>query len=102
MNDTEEQNSSQDDSLGRAANRYVSFQIVSAIISGIIFLIVLFAVILPGMNHVNQGMNQNQGFGQGGGSSTTYGMNGHPAALEEQRSIDAAINQSHASPQPPK
>ena len=48
-----------DDSLGRAANRYVSFQIVSAVIGGIIFLIVLFAVILPQMNHVNQGFSQN-------------------------------------------
>jgi hypothetical protein len=36
-----------DESLGRAANRYVSFQIVSGIIGVIIFLVFLFAVVLP-------------------------------------------------------
>lgn len=103
MNTNEEQNSSSDESLGRAANRYVSFQIVSAIISGIIFLIVLLTVILPGMNHVNQGFSQTSSpagmpMGPGGsGTNTTYTMNGHPATPEEQKSIDAAISQSHSS-----
>ena len=95
MNNYEEQNTTPDESLGRAANRYVSFQIVSAIIGGIIFLIMLFAVILPGMNRSNQGMSQ--GFPQMGGTAT-YTMNGHPATPAEQRSIDAAINQSQNSP----
>ena len=95
-----EQTSGPDESLGRAANRYVSFQIGSAIVGGIIFLIVLFAVILPAMNHVNQGFSQNQSFSQPGG--TTYTMNGHPATPAEQRSIDAAISQGHASGQASK
>ena len=37
----------QDESLGRAANRYVSFQIVTSVIGLIVFLFFLFAVILP-------------------------------------------------------
>jgi len=36
-----------DDSLGRAANRYVTLQTVMAVIGIIIFLIVLFGIILP-------------------------------------------------------
>ena len=40
-----------DNSLGRAANRYVSFQIVSAVLGFILFLIFLFVVMLPSMNH---------------------------------------------------
>jgi hypothetical protein len=35
------------ETLGRAANRYVSFRIVMAVIGLIIFLIVFFTVILP-------------------------------------------------------
>ena len=38
-----------DCSLGKAVNRYVSFHIVMAIIGVIIFLILLFAVVLPHM-----------------------------------------------------
>ena len=53
MSDNQGQ-SPQDDSLGRAANRYVSFQIGAAIFGGIVFLIMLFAVILPQMNRTNQ------------------------------------------------
>lgn len=41
--------------LGRAANRYVSFQIGAAIVGGIIFLIMLFAVILPAFSHSPDG-----------------------------------------------
>jgi hypothetical protein len=37
-------------SLGRAANRYVSFQIVAGAIGLIVFLVFLFGVILPAMN----------------------------------------------------
>jgi hypothetical protein len=36
-----------DNSLGEAANRYVSLQIVMAVIGVVIFLIFLFGVILP-------------------------------------------------------
>lgn len=39
-----------DRSLGEAANRYVSLQIVMAIVGIIIFLIFLFAVVLPHMS----------------------------------------------------
>ena len=41
----------EDESLGRAANRYVSFQIVMSVIGLIVFLIFLFAVILPHFNN---------------------------------------------------
>jgi hypothetical protein len=41
----------QDNSLGQAANRYVSFQMVMSVVGIIIFLIFLFGVILPTMNH---------------------------------------------------
>jgi len=40
----------EDNSLGGAANRYVTFQIVMSVIGVIIFLIFLFGVILPHMN----------------------------------------------------
>ena len=36
-----------EDTLGRAANRYVSFQMTAFIVGIVIFLIMLFAVILP-------------------------------------------------------
>jgi hypothetical protein len=39
-----------DQSLGRAANRYVSYQIVMGVIGAIVFLIFLFGVILPSVN----------------------------------------------------
>ncbi|MGA2798793.1 MAG: SHOCT domain-containing protein [Thermoguttaceae bacterium] len=41
-----------DNSLGEAANRYVTFQIVMGVIGFIIFLIVFFSIILP---HFNSG-----------------------------------------------
>jgi hypothetical protein len=40
-----------DDSLGKAANRYVLLQIVMAVIGVIIFVIVLFGIILPTLPH---------------------------------------------------
>ena len=40
----------QDRSLGEAANRYVSLQVVMAVIGVVIFLILLFTVILPHMS----------------------------------------------------
>jgi hypothetical protein len=40
----------QDSSLGEAANRYVTFRIVMGVIGFIIFLIFLFAIILPRTN----------------------------------------------------
>ena len=40
-----------DNSLGEAANRYVTFRIVMGVIGIFIFLIFLFGVILPSMNH---------------------------------------------------
>jgi hypothetical protein len=39
-----------DQSLGRAANRYVSYQMVMGVIGLIVFLIFFSAVILPGIN----------------------------------------------------
>jgi hypothetical protein len=39
-----------DNSLGEAANRYVSFQVVMSIIGLIIFLIFVFGFVLPHMN----------------------------------------------------
>jgi hypothetical protein len=47
-NDTDT-NQTQDNSLGEAANRYVTLQTVMAVIGIIIFLIFLFGVILPHM-----------------------------------------------------
>ena len=44
---SDRQSSTEDNSLGNAANRYVSFQIVMGIIGFIIFLIVFFTVFLP-------------------------------------------------------
>jgi hypothetical protein len=43
-----------DESLGRAANRYVSFHIVSGILGLLVFLILLFAVFLPRFNNSSQ------------------------------------------------
>jgi len=42
-----------DNSLGQAANRYVTFQMIMGAIGFIIFLIFLFWVILPHMSRVN-------------------------------------------------
>lgn len=41
-------------SLGEAANRYVSFQIVMAIVGGIVFLILFLGVWLPNWNDAQQ------------------------------------------------
>ena len=38
------------DSLGRAANRYVNFQVVAAVIGLVLFLIMLFGIFLPVLN----------------------------------------------------
>jgi hypothetical protein len=43
-------------SLGRAANRFVSLQIVMGVIGVILFLIFLFAVFLPAMHGMPGGM----------------------------------------------
>ena len=43
-----------DETLGRAANRYVSFQIVAGAVGLIVVLIFLFAVIIPGFNRASQ------------------------------------------------
>ena len=101
-------NSGDDESLGRAANRYVTFQIVSAIIGGIIFLIMLFAFFLPTFNHMNQGIssvNQTMPSGPGGpmGQTTTsVTVDGHPASPEEQKAIEQQINAAPPVGSPPK
>ncbi|MGD1083213.1 MAG: SHOCT domain-containing protein [Verrucomicrobiota bacterium] len=45
----ESQPAERDNSLGEAANRYVSLQMVMSVVGIIIFLIILFGVILPHM-----------------------------------------------------
>jgi hypothetical protein len=60
-NETAEQTASQprpwqsaDRSLGEAANRYVSFQVIMSVIGFIVFAIIFFTVFLPHMtNHDN-------------------------------------------------
>jgi hypothetical protein len=96
-----------DDSLGRAANRYVTFQIVSAIIGGIIFLIFLFAFFLPMFNRTNsppafatQGPQQIPA-GAGVSGKTTLTINGRPATPEEQRSFDEHFNKPQVPNSPP-
>jgi hypothetical protein len=51
--DDSDANRTEDNSLGQAANRYVTLQAVMAVIGVIIFLIFLFGVILPHMPHNN-------------------------------------------------
>ena len=41
------------DSLGRAANRYVSFQMIAGIVALAVFLIFVFAVVVPMFTKVN-------------------------------------------------
>ena len=102
-------NSDGKDSLGQAANRYVTFQIVAAVIGGIIFLIVLFTVFLPMFNHVNQGFNQvNQAMpfsssgpqvtplSSGGAGTGTATINGRPATPAETKEIEQQINKGHS------
>ncbi|WP_236595230.1 SHOCT domain-containing protein [Saccharothrix sp. 6-C] len=43
---------SRDQSIGRAANRYVSFQVVAGVVGLIVFLILLFAFFIPTMSSV--------------------------------------------------
>lgn len=50
------------DSLGQAANRYVSFSIVMGIIGVVIFLFMLFAVILPQFRSFDQDFNRPPSF----------------------------------------
>ncbi|PRY36787.1 SHOCT domain-containing protein [Umezawaea tangerina] len=55
-----------DDSIGRAANRYVSFQMVAGVVGLVLFLVFLFAVIVPAMDSVNNPVvPQFPGFEQG-------------------------------------
>lgn len=88
-----------DDSLGRAANRYVTFQIVSAIIGGIIFLIFLFAFFLPTFNRTNAPPTTTQGPPGTAPSpgTTTMTIDGRPATPEEQKAFEQQVNK----PQPP-
>jgi hypothetical protein len=43
----------QDNSIGRAANRFVSYQLIMGIVGIVVFLIFLLAFMLPMMNRVN-------------------------------------------------
>jgi hypothetical protein len=49
-------NERDENTLGKAANRYVSLQMVMAVIGIILFLIFFLTVFLPGFNRVNSGM----------------------------------------------
>lgn len=49
------QHRSTDDALGKAANRYVSMQMVATIIGAILFLIFLFSVFLPNLSRMHSG-----------------------------------------------
>jgi hypothetical protein len=46
----EQGSSVRDNSIGRAANRYVSFQVVAGVVGLALFLIFLFAFIVPAMS----------------------------------------------------
>lgn len=102
MEDNNDSNSGGGNTLGEAANRYVTFQIVSAVIGGIIFLIVFFTFFLPMFNHSNQvfvHVNQASPFptqvtpssGVGPGTQTLT-INGRPATPEAQRSFEQHMN----------
>ncbi|MCS7476918.1 SHOCT domain-containing protein [Umezawaea endophytica] len=55
-----------EDSIGRAANRYVSFQVVAGVIGLIVFLIFLLAVFLPMADKANDMVPPSlTGFNQG-------------------------------------
>ncbi len=90
MNDD---NLSGKNSLGEAANRYVTFQIVSSIIAGIIFLVFLFAFIIPAFNH----SNSSSGFSQSGPSSVIgpagqqLTIDNRPATPEEKDAFNRQI-----------
>src|SRR5438874_13172793 len=83
--------------IGRAANRWVTFQIVLAVIGGVLFLVFLFAFFLPAHNRIDRGLSrieQNQptipGVGQPNASFT---INGRPATEEERRLIEQHLNE---------
>jgi len=96
MNNDDDNSPSENNTLGEAANRYVTFQIVSAVIGGIIFLIVLFAVILPTFNHVNQGSSFSSFSGPTpiAEPSATATIDGRPATPEETRRLETEINKA--------
>lgn len=87
------------DSLGEAANRYVTFQIVSAVIGGIIVLVLIFTVFLPMFNRVSQAVPPSSFPGPGGVGTETVTVNGRPATPAEKEMIDRQINKP-PSPQP--
>ena len=88
-----------DDSLGRAANRYVTFQIVSAIIGGIIFLIFLFAVFIPMFNRTSNGFSSQSGpVPITGPGSETVTIDGRPATPAGRDMIESQINKKSTPP----
>jgi len=89
------------DSLGEAANRYVTFQIVSSIVGGIIFLILVFAVMIPAFNHNGQSSGFSSQSGPvPGASSETVTIDGRPATPEEKAMIDQQVNKPQVQPAP--
>ena len=90
------------DSLGEAANRYVTFQIVSSVIGGIVFLILVFAVIIPAFNRGSQTSTFSgpggamPPMGIAGPGSETVTVNGRPATPQEKAMIDQQINKTNA------
>ncbi len=92
---------SNDESLGRAANRYVTFQIVSAIIGGIIFLIFLFAVIIPMFNRTSSSFSSQSGSMPMAGpapGTTTVTIDGRPATPAERDMVESQINKKPTPP----
>ncbi len=100
----DEDNLSGKDSLGEAANRYVTFQIVSSVIGGVIFLILLFAVIIPAF-HSGQTSSFSGPITTGppppisGHTSETVTIDGRPATPQEKAMIDQQTNKT--APQSP-
>ncbi len=94
MSNSNDGNPNGGNTLGEAANRYVTFQIVSAIIGGIVFLIVLFTVFLPMFNRTNQSMSNMTNSAPMAGTSTMT-IDGRPATPEEQKSFERQTNPSH-------
>ena len=96
-----------DNSLGEAANRYVTFQIVSSIVGGILFLILVFAVLLPAFNRSNQASSfsgptaVNAPSPVSGPAGETLTINGRPATPEEKAAFDQQINNSPTPSAPP-
>lgn len=91
-----------DDSLGRAANRYVTYQIVSSIIGGIIFLIVLFTVFIPMFNRTSSGFSSQSGpVPIAGPGSETVTIDGRPATPAERDMVESMNKKSMTSPATP-